>query len=67
MCYEQTFIMQDVVRDAKIADDFKDGSQKKLRPIVFSHGFTSKNTDYVGLFKYLASHGYIVFAMNHKD
>lgn len=28
---------------------------------------TGKNTDYVGLIKYLASYGYIVFAFNHRD
>ena len=42
-------------------------NSKKLTPIIFSHGVCSNNHCFVGLHKEFASHGYIVFALDHLD
>lgn len=34
---------------------------------MFSHGLFAQKVHYSGLHKDLASHGYIVFAINHAD
>ena len=37
----------------------------KLVPIIFSHGYSAFASHYVGHYLELASHGYIVFAIDH--
>lgn len=39
----------------------------KLQPIIFSHGLYSVSHEYSCHLSELASHGYIVFAINHHD
>lgn len=39
----------------------------KLSPIIFSHGLVMSSADYSRHNLELASHGYIVFSMNHND
>ena len=39
----------------------------KIVPIIFSHGLVSYSGHYTGHCRELASHGYIVFAIDHLD
>lgn len=41
--------------------------KKKLRPIFISHGLNGRSTSHSCIMRELASYGYIVFSMNHKD
>ena len=43
------------------------GSHVKLTPIIFSHALMMSNAHYSRHCIELASHGYIVFALNHND
>jgi platelet-activating factor acetylhydrolase len=43
------------------------GGEMKLIPIVYSHGLTGSRTSYTSVCQELASHGYIVFALDHHD
>ena len=45
----------------------KDFEGEKLIPIIFSHGLASNRGMHSGTCKDFASHGYIVFIMDHKD
>lgn len=36
-------------------------------PVIFSHGLGANRTILSGICKDLASHGYLVFIMDHKD
>ena len=56
----------DCVLDATLSRDFVEG-KRILQPILFSHGIFGSNNSYTGLLKDMASHGYIVFALNHAD
>jgi len=56
----------DVVLDGDVAELFASG-KKKLKPVIFSHGLVCMGVSYSGILKDLASHGYIVFALNHQD
>lgn len=38
-----------------------------LIPVIFSHGLSSNRTMHSGTCRDLASHGYIVFALDHMD
>lgn len=40
---------------------------RKLTPIIFMHGLGSNNRQYLGLYRELASHGFIVFAIDSHD
>lgn len=57
-------IYMDVVHNGDIASNLK---QKALIPIIMSHGLSSNRTMHSGTCKDLASHGYVVFIMDHKD
>jgi len=52
--------------DADISTDFKYGN-KKLIPLIFSHGLTAAAKLYCVFCKELASWGMIVFALDHLD
>jgi predicted dienelactone hydrolase len=52
--------------NAPLAREFLNG-EKELIPIVFSHGLSAHRTTYTALCRDYASHGYIVFALNHGD
>lgn len=56
----------DCILGGTLSHDFADGN-KLLMPILFSHGILGCNSTYSGLLKDMASHGYIVFALNHMD
>jgi len=56
--------MLDAVLDGDIAPDFEATS---LIPVVFCHGISSHRTMYSGICRDLASHGYIVFSLDHRD
>jgi predicted dienelactone hydrolase len=62
----QQIIKKNAIIDGELASDFATGA-KKLRPVIFSHGLFANNISYTGLQRDLASHGYIVFAINHAD
>ena len=49
---------------AEVHQDFKN---KKMVPIVFSHGLTASRCFYSLQAKELASQGYVVFLMDHHD
>ena len=57
----------DVVQDADLHSDFTSSSQKPLIPIIYCHGLGSNRSMHTGTCRDLASHGYIVFAIDHKD
>ena len=56
----------DAMLEGDLAKTFRTGEQK-LRPIIFSHGLAGSKRLYVGLMKDLASHGYLVLAVDHQD
>lgn len=62
----QHVIKIDAIIDGRLARDFR-GGEKQLRPVLFSHGLFAQKVHYSGLHKDLASHGYIVFSINHGD
>ena len=64
--YQWRNITIDVCPDAPLAKDFSTGA-KKLIPIIFSHGLTGSRCFYSVIARELASHGYIVFLMDHHD
>lgn len=43
------------------------GVGRPLIPVIFSHGLSSNRTMHSGTCRDLASHGYIVFALDHMD
>lgn len=47
-----------VYRNAEIAEE-------KFPVLIFSHGYNSKANGYYALLSELASHGYVIFAINH--
>ena len=59
------------VENGKISKDFIEGKGDKppkvLIPIIFSHGLTCNRTTYSGICRDFASHGYIVFSIDHYD
>ena len=57
-------VVMDTVFNGKIDEDFK---KKPLIPIIYLHGVCSNRTMHSGACKDLASHGYIVFSIDHKD
>ena len=56
-----------VVKDGKIANDFTGGAAKQLIPAIYDHGLTCNGVAQSISCRDLASHGYIVFAMDHFD
>ena len=56
----------DAMLEGDLATTFRTGEQK-LRPIIFSHGLAGSKRLYIGLMKDLASHGYLVLAVDHQD
>jgi hypothetical protein len=56
----------DAEPDGRLADVFYKG-EKKLIPIVFSHGLTASRVLYQVTARELASHGYIIFLIDHHD
>lgn len=59
-------INMDTVYFGDISKDFTETS-RPLIPIIFSHGMCSNRTMHSGTCRDLASHGYIVFALDHND
>mmetsp|Transcript_45492 Transcript_45492/g.33260 ORF Transcript_45492/g.33260 Transcript_45492/m.33260 type:complete len:233 (-) Transcript_45492:623-1321(-) len=68
----------DAILDAKLHPDFSCNFAdteslsfscygSKLVPLIFSHGAISNRTMHSGICKFLASHGYCVFALDHND
>jgi hypothetical protein len=55
-----------IVENEKIAQEFKDGS-KRVIPIILSHGYEESRMSYSTIARELASHGYLVFIMDHHD
>lgn len=63
---EELIIPMNVVENAELAQDFLHG-KKNLRPVFMSHGLNGRSTSQSCIMRELASYGYIVFSMNHKD
>ena len=60
----------DTLNDGTISKDFTNSdvtTSNKLIPIIFCHGLASNRGMHSGSCKDFASHGYIVFIMDHKD
>ena len=53
-------------KDAPLSDVFENGDQD-LIPIVFCHGLAGGPRYYTALLSDYASHGYLVFAIAHRD
>ena len=62
--YMQTIKMQ-VEHKGPISIDFR--SEKQLIPVIFSHGYTATRLFYTVVGREMASHGYIVFLIDHHD
>ena len=60
------FVGVPVAKDAPLANDFSYGTQK-LQPVLFSHGIATDRMLYSTLLRELASHGFLVVAINHND
>ena len=64
------FLMDAVVnfnkKDAPLSKEFENGTQA-IAPIVFSHGLSACPRFYSALMSDYASHGYIIFALSHRD
>lgn len=58
--------MMNTVFGGTIAEKFRDQSAP-LIPIIYCHGLSSNRTMHSGTCKDLASHGYIVFILDHHD
>ncbi len=52
--------------DATISEKFADGGTS-LRPILFNHGLGAHLSYYTAIYYALASHGYLVIAVNSQD
>lgn len=59
-------IKMDVSLNGELPEEFEEG-HKKLIPLIFLHGISSNRAMNTGTSKDLASHGYIVFTMDHED
>ena len=65
----------DTVSDGNLSNDFGGSYHKKkeihadytLIPVIFLHGMTGTRTSYSGFCRDMASHGYIVFSIDHHD
>ena len=53
--------------EAVLNAECADLNDNKLTPIIFSHGLTGNNYNYSGCHRELASHGYIIFSIDHLD
>ena len=63
-------IKMDTLNDGSISKDFTSSDpalSKKLIPVIFCHGLSSNRGMHSGTCRDFASHGYIVFIMDHKD
>lgn len=68
-------VMLDCIANEDMSKDFttqgcdatRGHPKKKLIPLIFCHGISSNRTMHSGLCKDMASHGYIVFALDHED
>ncbi|TNV79108.1 hypothetical protein FGO68_gene4215 [Halteria grandinella] len=59
-------VYMDTVYDGEMSKEFiNDG--KALVPLIFCHGISSNRTMQSGTCRDFASHGYIVFSLDHKD
>ena len=56
----------DVYCNSPLSKDFENGSNK-LIPIIFSHGLQASRGFYSVICRELASQGFIVFALDHRD
>eukprot|EP00347_Sterkiella_histriomuscorum_P003478 403364144 len=56
----------EVIKNAPLADDFVKHSVPLL-PMIFSHGLSGTNKAYSLQIRDYASHGHIIFAINHQD
>ena len=56
----------EVIKDAEIHKDFKNGS-KSLTPVIFSHGLKANRTMHSTICRELVSYGCIVYAVDHTD
>ena len=59
-------IYMDTVQNGNISKDFCDRKQK-LIPIILLHGLAGSRTSQSGSCRDMASHGYIVFSVDHLD
>lgn len=66
MLRPQQMMKKDAIIEGALAKDFVSG-ERQLRPVIFSHGLFANNISYTGLQRDLASHGYLVIAINHAD
>ncbi len=57
-------VQMDTVFNGEIDSDFK---KKPMIPLIYLHGVCSNRTMHTGTCKDMASHGYIVFSIDHKD
>jgi hypothetical protein len=59
-------IRMETAEEGELPDEFAKG-HKKLIPIIYCHGLSSNRSMHSGTCRDLASHGYIVFIMDHED
>lgn len=59
-------VHMNTIFNGEVAREFKNG-QRTLIPLIFCHGISANRTMLSGTCKDFASHGFIVFTMDHKD
>jgi hypothetical protein len=59
-------IRMETAEEGELPDEFAKG-HKKLIPVIYCHGLSSNRSMHSGTCRDLASHGYIVFIMDHED
>ena len=60
-------VKMDVVQEAELHKDYSSSTQKALIPLIYCHGLSSNRTMHSGTCRDLASHGYLVFVLDHQD
>lgn len=61
-----TNIMMPAYLNGDLCEKFASGKES-IRPMVFSHGLSADKNFYMAIYLAMASHGYMVVAINHQD
>ena len=59
-----TKVMLPAYNEGELSQRFASGKEA-IRPVVFSHGLSGEKENYTAIYLAMASHGYLVVAINH--
>ena len=60
-------VKMNVVYEGTLHRDYTSSTSKPLIPVIYCHGLSSNRSMHSGTCRDLASHGYIVFIIDHQD